>query len=106
MKGPPQRSDRAPPAPAVDVKPLVVELAARQLNWFKERGVFPLKQLNLRFPRAFLHCRLCSFHMSSLSEGIFEEKKLLHGSVVVRCSSVQSKNHRFENNVATEPEEC
>ena len=53
----------------INIQPLVMVLPKKQVEWFKQNNILPLKQLNLKFPRAFLHCRLCSFHMSSIAEG-------------------------------------
>ena len=40
----------------------------KDLDRYRRSGVLPLKHLNEKFPRAFFHCRLCSFHISSIPE--------------------------------------
>lgn len=49
-----------PPAP--------FKIPKKELLMFRMRGVLPLKFMNPKFKRAIFHCRLCSFHISSMSE--------------------------------------
>lgn len=48
--------------------PLVFTIPKILLESFRKRGVLPLKHISPKFPRAIFHCRLCSFHVSSIPE--------------------------------------
>lgn len=52
----------------INTQPLIFSVCKSILESFRQRGVFPLKHISPKFPRAIFHCRLCSFHISSLSE--------------------------------------
>lgn len=43
-------------------------LPKKEVDLFRQRGVLPLRHISPKFPRAIFHCRLCSFHISSISE--------------------------------------
>ena len=49
-------------------RPVTLVLPRKELAWFKQQNILPLKHINPRFCRAMFHCRLCSFHISSIPE--------------------------------------
>ena len=49
-------------------QPLLFNIRKNELNQFRKSGVLPLKHISPKFPRAVFHCRLCSFHISSIPE--------------------------------------
>jgi hypothetical protein len=49
-------------------QPLIFKIRKNELNQFRKKGVLPLKHISPKFPRAVFHCRLCSFHISSIPE--------------------------------------
>ena len=56
------------PRPEREILPLVFTIPKDELDSFRRRGVLPLKHISPKFPRAIFHCRLCSFHISSIPE--------------------------------------
>jgi len=52
----------------VELRPVTLVLPREELAWFKQQNIYPLKVVSPRFPRAVFHCRLCSFHISSIAE--------------------------------------
>lgn len=49
-------------------QPLLFNIRKTELDLFRKKGVLPLKHISPKFPRAIFHCRLCSFHISSIPE--------------------------------------
>jgi len=49
-------------------QPLVLNIRKKELDSFRQRGVMPLRHISPKFTRAIFHCRLCSFHISSVPE--------------------------------------
>lgn len=49
-------------------QPLVFDISKKELELFRSSGVFTLQHISPKFPRAMFHCRLCSFHVSSIPE--------------------------------------
>ncbi len=56
------------PRPEREILPLVFNIRKTELESFRRRGVLTLKHISPKFPRAIFHCRLCSFHISSIPE--------------------------------------
>jgi len=52
----------------INQQPLVLNIRKKELDSFRQRGVMPLKHISPKFTRAIFHCRLCSFHISSVPE--------------------------------------
>ncbi|KAK4026185.1 hypothetical protein OUZ56_015202 [Daphnia magna] len=56
------------PRPNTVQQPLIFNIHRPELEIFRRRGVLPLKHISPKFPRAIFHCRLCSFHISTIPE--------------------------------------
>ncbi|XP_057368026.1 terminal uridylyltransferase 4-like [Daphnia carinata] len=56
------------PRPSAVQQPLIFNIRRPELELFRRKGVLPLKHISPKFPRAIFHCRLCSFHISSIPE--------------------------------------
>lgn len=66
-------AEKAPRASAVQ-QPLIFNIRRTELEIFRRMSVLPLKHISPKFPRAIFHCRLCSFHVSSIPE-VYRHKK-------------------------------
>lgn len=74
----------------IDQQPLVLNIRKKELDSFRQRGVLPLRHISPKFTRAIFHCRLCSFHISSVPEVYRHMKDERHSRLQAQEQSRQT----------------